>query len=514
MNQFLPTTARSATLRIALLKLFDTGTYEQQWRRPYESVVNEHSIGALQERISDPQRVINAGTLAGITNGILQPQLQPERPIHIVNGWNEHRFRWLAVVENTDRFGVRVLEMVQGYTDQRGISMNGALNPDMTFYINNVLTLRHSNLPTPTGNRDTFNIVDSCQLLAKHDFDGIHSGGVMDYRLKPTDIYAAMDRADIAQEMQSQNIVDTRSTMTGRPVMSRRQNTIASGFVSTLLETYKNASMTSYYGQTEDTVLDYARDAVEEATASSSAFVRALSGIRGGLAQQFFTWRDLCTLDSNVQRDEVTSVALQGTPRAVENTSFNIAGRSADWGSSQQIRNPQFAQILAQAVPALMMSYGFARIHVVSTNRTSDGRMRTEVANWNDFPQIAGYSVDMSGPILTFMKRLETEVLVDMSQNGQADFAISVAADLLGETIIRIEYNGGSMEQYVVPSFADSLLTPLVTNDSMRSTDVALDFQKIFRDALPTYGEDSHRARTDNNDQQFISAGSGGWNLA
>lgn len=511
MNSYLqPVPAQG--LRVKLMFIADTGTYEQQHRRPYESVVSDNTITMLQDRLDDPRRGITPNTLSGITNSVLQPQLQPERPIHIVNGWHAQRFRWLAITEHTDRFGVSVYEMIQGYTDDRGISYSGALNPDMTFYIGSVLTMRRTLVPSPLGNRDMFNVVDAVQVLAKSDFDSIHGRRELEYRMKPTDIFTAMDRTEVAAEMQERQIQDTRSLMTTRPTLSRRQNGVASEFVASVLEGYKNASLAAGFSQSEDTVLEHARGDLDETPITHSAFARQIAGIRGVPNTQFFTWKDLCALDANVQRDEVTTVTLMGTPRQVVNSQMNIAGRGADWGKSDT-RNPQLAQILAQSVPALMMKFGFAKIHFSSTNRTHDGRMQTAVMNYQDFPSMVGASLDMTNQIMVFTRKLESDVLVDLSMSGRADFAITVASDLLGETIIELEFNGSSVERYVVPSFADSLLTPLVTADPMRSTDIAKDFQKIFRDALP--GQHNAAPYIQSVDNQPTGGFSeGGWGVA
>jgi len=158
------------------------------------------------------------------------------------------------------------------------------------------------------------------------------------------------------------------------------------------------------------------------------------------------------------------------------------SGRNNSWGEAT--REVQLATILQQAVPGIMMDLALAGIVFKATNRTIGGQMFVEVYNWQDFPSLTGAQIDMTDFIQTFKHRLLTEVLVDLSFSGQADFAVNMNVDLLGETIIELEWNGGEPHRLCVPSFADALLTPLVTGDIRRPTHIARNFQGVFSGVL------------------------------
>jgi len=478
MNSFLALNPNQG-MRIRALMMADTGTYDQQWRRPYESVVSRDTHVMMQERI-DRNGSILAGSLAGITNNVIQPQVQPEKMIVIPGGWDSHRFRFLMIVENLDQFGSRTLEMVTGYTDYRGISSSMALDPNMVFHINSILNLRHTRSNTPMGARDHYNVSESSHILVQNDFGGL-SSTVNDFRMRPADLFMTMDTTHLS-EADMANTTDTRMLMTSSPVKSRRSNGIATHSSAGIMDHYKSALTTESYGQSEDQILQAARASAIENLVSNDTFITAISNVRQQLMSPLFTWGDLCRLDPNVQSDEITTVVLMGSPREVQNTTMNVAGQREGWGVAT--KETQLATILSQAVPAIMMDLAFAKIAVSSTNRTVGGQIATQISTWQDFPSLAQAQVDMRPNLQEFVKRLETEVLVDLSFNGQVDFAINVFADLLGETLIDIEFGGNEKHTFSVPSFSDALLVPLVTQNDRRGSQIASDFQDLFHNVL------------------------------
>lgn len=484
-NHYLSPVSNSG-LHIALMFIADTGTYDQQYNRPYHASFDRDAIATLQERVMGGQHIV-PGTIAGVLNGqneyVIAPQAQPERPIQIANGWNEHKFRWLAIAENIDRLGVKTYELITGFTDYRGISYDGSLDPNMVFYIGNILTLRHTNVYTPGGNRTYFNVADASQLLVADEWSGV--GGVpAGFRLRPTDLFTTMDSTHLEEDMAAQGITDTRNMLTGQAVKSRRSNGVGTAYAANIIEGYKNARALDTYGQSEDQILDYARTNTLEAPLTNDVFIRAVSRERGVPQTSFFTWGDLCRLDPNVQNDQITKVVLMGSARQVVNTDMNDvrAGRHNDWGAAD--RETQMATILQQAVPGIMMELALSGIVFRATNRTIGGQIHMEVMNYQDFPSLTGAKIDMSEFIMAFQQRVKTEVLVDMSFSGQADFALQMEVDLLGETVITLEWNGGETKSFCVPSFADSLLTPLTTIDARRPSHIAKNFQHVFGGVL------------------------------
>jgi hypothetical protein len=502
MNQYLAPIGNQG-LRIVLMFIADTGTYDQQFQRPFQASFDRDAISALQERVATGAHIV-PGSLAGVLNGqqdyVIAPQVQPEKPIQIVNGWNEHKFRWLAIAENTDRLGVKTYELVTGFTDYRGISFTGELDPNMVFYIGNILTLRHTNVLTPGGNRTYFNVADASQLLVADEWQGVSNAG---FRLRPTDLFTAMDRTHLEQDMLDQGITDTRNMVTGQAVKSRRSNGVGTAYAAGIIENYKNARTMDQYGQSEDMILDFARTNTLEAPLTNDMFIRAVARERGVPITAFFTWQDLCRVDPNVQNDQITKVVLMGSPREIVNTDMNDvrSGRNNEWGVAD--RPTQLATILQQAVPGIMMELALSGVVFRATNRTIGGGIHIEVLNWQDFPSLTGAQIDMSEFIQAFKHRLQTEVLIDLSFSGQADFAMHMEVDLLGETVIELEWNGGELKRWVVPSFADALLTPLVTGDIRRPTWIAKNFQGVFDGVLGT----SHTEMPEGNDDMFTGGG-------
>lgn len=490
-NPYLMIPQGNRPLRVRQLVLADTGTYDEQFRRPYQSNVDRHTIATLQERISTNRPVL-PGAVVGLTDQIIQPQFEHEGIIQVAGGWGERRFRWFAIIEHVDRFGVSIFEIASGWTDTRGISWNGSINPDMVFHIGNILTMRSSTMPNAHGVMSpVFNIAEASQVLVNNSYQGVHTGHHMQHRLKPYDVYSAMDRLEVNDIMRERRINDTRAVMTTRPTKSRRVNAVPGQYVSAVIDGYRKGLAADEFGQAEDQVLDHAKESVEEEPVGDDLFLRAVASIRGMQTTSFFTWRDLETIDRNITSDEVTKVVMMGSPRAVvDDGSMYTRGQGAQWdasrGGNSNARYPQIATTIAQAVPSLMMSLGLLRVVIHSTNRTIGGQMITTVTDPQAAVELMRVRIDMSGPLQVFKDQLEMQLFSPLSFHGQTDYQLTIAADLMGETAIKMVFGGGTEEVYVVPSFADALLSPLVTANGQRLNDIARDFGRIFEGTFNT----------------------------
>jgi len=52
--------------------------------------------------------------------------------------------------------------------------------------------------------------------------------------------------------------------------------------------------------------------------------------------------------------------------------------------------------------------------------------------------------------------------------------------DLLGDTRIRLQWEGYDCGEFVTPSFADALMVPVLTADNHRAATVASDFSLLY----------------------------------
>ena len=79
-----------------------------------------------------------------------------------------------------------------------------------------------------------------------------------------------------------------------------------------------------------------------------------------------------------------------------------------------------------------------------------------------------------------FLRRVETEVMNDLSFGNQVIYDLTVDSSINGETKIWIKLNGGDQEYFIVPTFCDSVATPVATNNRDSFVGLTNDFEQLM----------------------------------
>jgi len=461
-------------VRITKLLISETGTYNPQYRRPFETSVTGDVIDALQERVSGSGTVA-ASQLAGVAFSFLAPSAQPEKQVNIVNGWAEKRLRFMMEVETVNNMGMVNTQILLGYTDHPGISLTGAIDPNMMFYINSTISIKQEVNNLGFGAQNFSISGEASHVIADNDWAGVYTDQ-KDFRMRPTDVFSVMTRTHVGGSLGGQ-FVDTRNMISTTPSKSRRSNSLASTFAANIINTYSQAVSTDDFHQSEDAILANARGACVEAPVAHDKFMRALANMRGQPATNWFTYRELQRISPSVDSDEVTVVVITGDAISKPNTQHQ-AGMTDDWGQAHM--ETKVATILSQAVPALMMESGLMKLAFSATNKTVNGLMEYSIGG------VATFNTNMNAvPLMNrFFQELEIKVMRDVSENSAFTYQITLDVNLVGDTTISIQLEGRPWTSYNVPSFCDALLVPVITANDQRATMLASDFQKIFASTI------------------------------
>jgi hypothetical protein len=450
-------------LRITKLLLRETGTYNQQYRRPYNTVLTGETLGMFQERLVGAQK-FTPMLFSGLANQFITPTAGYEKQIDIVNGWNEQRMRFIMEIVYDSYVGGTRKVNVMGYTNYMGLSHSLYIDPKMEFFVNSIVQIRETVQNTPLGVQSFSNVFDNSHILVDNGWNGIYDSFRHDQRLRPEDVYTVMTRTHLPD---NGNLLDARNINNTVAVKSRRSNGLASEYMAKILDGYNQASVQAQYGQDNDTILSEARGIVGESPASRDPFLSAIAQVRHCPVGNIFTFSDLQRLDPNV--DNVTVVSLAAP---TERASLHITGQTADWGASD--RSTHVATILSQSVTGLLLDYGLTRVVFMSTNRNFGGATTTT------FIDVCGFSTgDLSPQLEAFKSKLENGILRDISMCNQTDFMVEMQADLLGETRMRISVDGGPVVDYVTPTFCDALMVPVLTSNNDLTTNLANDFEAL-----------------------------------
>lgn len=458
-------------VRVTQLLLAETGTYDPQFTRPYECHVSGDILNTLGE-VVEQNKGVTAAALAPFASEIVRPSANIQGQVNVVNGWNNRRMRFLMRVETEDRMaGMTTVELVVGYTDHVGVIYHSsAIDPKMHFYVNSVINIRTIRHNTPSGLIMRSQVAESSQLLYDPNWSTIYAGNA-NYRLRPTDVVAAIQRTHLDY---NEDFLDARTVVTNAPEKSRRTNNVSSNYVANILTTYAQQRQNDVeLGGAPVDIYTNTRGALTENSVARDAFLNAMSSVLGmGIPPTSFTYGHLMRLDPTV--DQRAAIIQPGTTQMVGGIpETHTAGTAQHWGGSD--RTTVIAATLAHSIPAVMMECAITGASFFVTNRTLDGSIVLNYQMVHSFNE--GENVELSERLRI---RLCNEVFRDISVDNQRDFAIQVFCDLVGESRFEISICGEPAVPYVVPTFCDSLFAPVLTNNDQGAVKLASNFETMF----------------------------------
>lgn len=466
-NQSFASSADNATCNVVRLIMHETGTFDPQYRRPYQSVLDAKTMGVLQEVLHGSTKY-QASQISGIANQIVVPQATPESEIKISHGWGTRRLRFFLEVQyNSQLYGSNT-EYIMGYSEFSDLSINGLPDPRALFVVNSVSNVRHAMYNTGVQNQMATSVGDTSHVINDAEWAGpTRVGGVE--LMRPADVFSIITRQDIEPEMKTMGVFDQRVAMDSIPKKSFRSNAVASNYVSSILAGHQMASQRGDFGASQQNTIEKARGYVVEPALGLDFFLSTISEKRGSPLGNQFTLTDLKKLDPTFEARTVL-VRLGEYANQVYS-----AGAAQGWHGTDM--HTQVANILSQSVPALLMETGLTMMDFQSTNMGVIGvPVKTQVNNANGFAQ----GLDYTRNIMLFIHRFEHELFKDLSRNNMFGLAITMAVDILGETRVRVQIEGEPPVDYVTPSFCDALMAPVITQNPNVVTGLTMDMNNAM----------------------------------
>lgn len=463
----------TATITVRNLTLSESGTYNPQVSRPYETHVDGTTYENIARRIDSCKgNDINSFAVAGVANSILHPSATPQGEIVIPMGWSERRIRFVMEVEAIGSTGNHNLFFIQGFTDRLGISAQGSIDPNMVFYINSYIRVNRTHTRTPYGLQAIDTVSESAHVI---NGQIIQQSACLNnaMAMRPEDIFVGIDSAHLEQSYKYHHntdgtFYDTRYNIQGNNIRSNRSNSLPSSYMAKILDGYQTGCMTADFGQGKDGVHSRAKGVVQEGFLQDNIFLRQLSNIKGVPNATSFTVNDLQRLDPNI--GNVTNYVTMGSTVA---TQMHSAGQTAYWNSVD--RETVVATVLSNAVPAIMMELMIRKITFRATNHVLNDDQKVVIIH-----ALGMSNADMSRQYALFMKRIEKEVLFDLTFGNSEAYLLEMTADMFGDTTITLQWNSGPAITYNTPSFCDGLLVPVVTGNKDNFYNVVSDFERLF----------------------------------
>lgn len=460
-------------IQIVRLEIFETGSYNTQYRRPYTTAnMNPESLNELKNRISHPD-LINSNLFSGLAGGLLSVDNTPECQLNITNGWGERRLAFMMeiLVKMSGSKDYKHF-IVNGWGEHADRSYNNNFDTRMRFEINTILELGNS-----SGIDSYGNVMKRPSVRSMHHVfnNQNYAGGLgEEVRIQPSDVLLQMSTRDhYHDDLQSGNVsIVHTETVNGRsPSKVNRQYNNVNNYLADTVGSFARVRGTSYTAGTNSSFGEICNAAVQHTGFTLSAhdpFMRALGNLHHDrLASPWFNFEDLKKLDPNVAN--VTRVTYQqempnnhtyhqahADGQRILGEDWSMAGQSDSMGGNG-IEN-HFAAMVAHGVPQLMMEFFFEGAHFTATNRTMNGRTQVVFQHLQPFTD---FSYRDLVPVLE--DRLSGELFNDASRNGLLEFEITVNCSLTREIHIMLSIDGQAPTYVVVPAFCDALMTPMIT---------------------------------------------------
>lgn len=499
-------------IRVVSLTLNDTGSFGDQVLRTYETRVDGYSINALNESINNSFTTggssnyrLNPGSLSSAVGNLISVSAAPKQSIHIDNGWDMNRLRFLLVLElNSSVQRENLYYYFQGYTNHRGIGMGGSLDPNMLFEINSFVVARRVNVQTPMGNTTSTRVADAVSVV---NLTGNDLGRNIT-TIRPSDLFANMQTNETVRHLGDEDVLvfDNRTTpLVNEPVASSKRNYNPTDYLSTLINSYSTGMVTASDAFTDsgvninraadNSLFGVALSSSRDPLLSNNPFIRALSHINSNpSAVTRFTLRDLADIDPN------TTKVINYIDSTKSLRSMQSYANYESWGS--QTREAVAATMIFNSLSSMMMEMFVMNLSIVSTNSTMNGAPITTVVNANtpdnqNLPRIMEH----------ICARFENEVMWGLSFNNQETFNVEINIDLYGSSAINISFNGDPMTPFQRASFADSLYQPVVCADKFLKDNISNDIETLLTNV--EIGSNSIKQRS-NNQPQYRNNGFSG----
>lgn len=471
-------------LNIKKMILGETGTYNDVFQRPYQTHLGDDEFNMMRD-MTEGFRNLESETLANCAGTFLNPRAQPGSQINIDHGWGEQRLRFMMSIQFEGKLS-NTEQIVTGYTDRADLSHSGHLNPDTRFFINNVITLRHVDTRTQTGMVTTARMTDNFQVLRDT------STNQSDVTLRPADVVRAQGTHAVLDGLEQLSgdkehrtffddgddtlFHDARNTFGPSETtrLSRRKNNLNANYMSGILKAYKTATAGEEEYSSEDTVYERTQGQVTEPYSLDNALLKTLiqnTGFSQNTSFSLTELRELCPHADQVMVLSRASNSAQMLP--------NQRGQTEGWGGSDNAT--MIANILASTVPALALDHMITKVWFTSTNETLSGDTVTELNHTAQNPVSSFTSgVDITPHIQAFLNRITHYVMRDITHRGMMGVSISVRYEALGDTFVSVSCDGEPPIDYIIPTFCDSLFSPILSNNTKDLYSLSSDFQTLL----------------------------------
>ena len=445
-----------------------TGTYDAPPKRSYEANVNEKLINKMMRK-TQGGRNYSSQALGRISQEIMRPG-KAFGETEIIGGWGERRLRFVFVL-STKLGGAEFLTYLSGYTDGVGVIspiVAGKIHfaPDMRLYFNSVITLRKTMVLGRHGKSYRYSQFGNSQILSKSDSDFVRYGSYElpkpnDY-IRPFDLFCKLSSMALVGD-QDGLLADYRSGMGETVELSNRSSLNMAKYLEKVLKSHKDAVRTAdIVGNISMEDINFGvSESVYDGDFSENDLLGQITMRSSYLEDGYITYEEANKLIDGF--DQKAALMSSSNLKKVEASPAEITEGFNHWYGDDEVTLA--ATIIKDSITSIMTECFLNRVAFTVHNDSVDGRAVFAAMSKDSFRTI-GAGLPLDDLCDVFMNRFEALVLDGISKGGMIQYRIAIDSSLFGETRINIILDNSPPTPFVSTTFADGLLSPMITSTS------------------------------------------------
>jgi len=467
----------SSNISIKMMVLIPTEhQYQNMYQRSFSLGLNNGQAERLHgffmnEGVNNnsPVSVVGAANTIGSSISL---SATPTGMAAIPNGWGTQRLMFVLAADEWINDSTTITHYIQGYSEYHDPSYSGRVDPNAIFYINSITTVtRTKNMMTNSIDSRvsaTYNVVYDPTGNSSYQQVGEPSAGLE--LVRPYDVITNLHSSAMYSSTPDVKLsVKTSSASNGANVSNRANNDPLKYFTNTVNAVVNGKSVYTGFN-TPESVLANANGLVAEQAITTNSFIYSLARASGNMEPSYFTLSLLDRLYPGVS-NIITLVESGG----IISDPVQVA-TGLDTENTESMLNfteeTQVAQTFINALTANMSENLVSVIGGTITN--AGGAPFTTISNISSFLE----GVDITPYGNRIINYLNSVIMPQISLSNLRLVDLVFNCDLLGDTVVSVSVENSQPIIYRVPTFADSLYTPVLTN-SMTKEALIGDFESV-----------------------------------
>lgn len=429
-------------LTLVKMELGKVVGYNAMYHRPFTTQWDSATLEQLESTIMAEDRMtVTPKQVAKLASQVLQVSAQPGDEVYIPGGWAAERWVFMLEVLSEPEQGPAIRYFFQGYSTHGGTLPSGLPDASVEFILNAFIAV----------NDATQTVQQSATVL--NNLSTKRTSESFPYLLRPTDVLCGLEMRQEGYDLDT--VVDTRTMLPQGGAQASRILNIPTEYVAKLATGYRA-------GLPHQAFIDSLLDGIQhtnlylsEPHLMENPFIWMLVKNRETALPCRFTLADLETLQPGFQASHVALLCSDTLP-VRQSQEAQIKGHV--W--NRDTKKTWTAACLGQMVPALMTELGIEEIHftVSGQGRAEQPPLVTVIVR----SMRSRLKRDLIHVKDVFTQRFTEEILLDLLHDHTGVYLFKIEANTLGESWFNLSYYGGHLEAFLVPSFCDSLLSPMV----------------------------------------------------